>query len=565
MISKIILSKGIKVDRNYNNVLSYTNTDMLDLMRDEDHLVAYDDRCSFLHPTKSIMVNFGYEKCLQSNYIAFQNPDYSNKWFFAWIDDVIYRSDKNTEITFTIDAWTTWYGYWTKKTCYVERQHVNDDSIGSNTIPENLYINDIIEESSEMDASFDTSRYFWVAIQSSYTIKDSSDGTDPLPSNNGDQYDGIAVYNKTIYGTPIFLFAIDPEDPTNSFGNLEKFIKRTNFDKHIEDIENMFVIPDALIKPRYLNAHQAKAGTGKDSEFIWYTLAQTVVPEKLVTNIAKRTSFSNISVRNNKCYTYPYNYLYVTNNAGSSNIYKYENFSTTNCQFENQLALTIGVSGRVIPKYYKNMEYNEDESLPLGKFPTCAWSSDAFTNWLTQNSVNIPVGIALVVGGLALAGATGGASAGAAAAAGSSGALSGVSLGTTLAVSGASQVASGIGTYNESKLLPNVNGGQATGDVVWSNGNSGFIFRQMRADNESMKIIDDYFTKYGYAIKSLQSPNITGRRYWNYIEIGKTEEIGYGDVPSKFMEIINNSCRKGVTIWHSHSNLGDYSLNNTIL
>ena len=63
----------------------------------------------------------------------------------------------------------------------------------------------------------------------------------------------------------------------------------------------------------------------------------------------------------------------------------------------------------------------------------------------------------------------------------------------------------------------------------------------------------------------MEMPNITGRRYWNYVEIGGTEEIGYGDVPSKHMEIINKACRKGVTIWHSHSNLGNYSLNNTIV
>lgn len=160
-------------------------------------------------------------------------------------------------------------------------------------------------------------------------------------------------------------------------------------------------------------------------------------------------------------------------------------------------------------------------------------------------------------------GLTGGASVGATAGATTS--LGATSFGTTLAVSGASMASQGIGKYSESKLLPNIQGGQATGDILWSVGNISFIFRQLRADNQSMKIIDDYFTKYGYAIKSLQSPNITGRRYWNYLEIGKTEEIGYGDVPSKYMEIINNSCRKGVTIWHSHNDLGDYSLANTII
>ena len=87
----------------------------------------------------------------------------------------------------------------------------------------------------------------------------------------------------------------------------------------------------------------------------------------------------------------------------------------------------------------------------------------------------------------------------------------------------------------------------------------------MRAKTEYLKIIDDYFTRFGYAIKKLELPNITGRKYWNYIEIGQNEEIGYGDVPAKFMDVINNTCRRGVTIWHNHDNLGNYSLNNTIV
>lgn len=70
---------------------------------------------------------------------------------------------------------------------------------------------------------------------------------------------------------------------------------------------------------------------------------------------------------------------------------------------------------------------------------------------------------------------------------------------------------------------------------------------------------------FGYAVRHLESPNLTGRSNWNYVQIGNSEEIGYGDVPSKFMDIINSACRKGVTIWHSHTNLGNYALSNPIV
>lgn len=79
----------------------------------------------------------------------------------------------------------------------------------------------------------------------------------------------------------------------------------------------------------------------------------------------------------------------MSNNNGSNNIYKYEDFTSNNCVFENQFTISIGGSGRIVPKEYKNMLYNDDEALALGKYPTCAWSSDAFTNWLTANGVNM--------------------------------------------------------------------------------------------------------------------------------------------------------------------------------
>ena len=92
MNSKILLVKNIHIDRQYTNVLSYSEAQMLELC--QANLVAQADNYSFLRPTGSIMAGFTYAQCLQANYIAFQNPDYSNKWFFAWIDDVIYKGDK---------------------------------------------------------------------------------------------------------------------------------------------------------------------------------------------------------------------------------------------------------------------------------------------------------------------------------------------------------------------------------------------------------------------------------------------------------------------------------------
>ena len=188
--------------------------------------------------------------------------------------------------------------------------------------------------------------------------------------------------------------------------------------------------------------------------------------------------------------------------------------------------------------------------MPLSKFPTCSWSSDAFTNWLTQNSVNIATNLLLTAGSVGLAVATGGASA----------AVTGA-----LALSTAGNIANIIGQFHQANLLPSITGGNNNGDVNFASRSNYFALHHMRVKTEYLKIIDDYFTRFGYKINKLEMPNITGRRNWNYVEIGSSEEIGYGEVPSKFMDIINNACRRGVTIWHNHANVGNYNLDNAII
>lgn len=582
--SKIILAKGIKLDRNYNNVLDYSEYDMLVLLTNETHFVATSITYSFIRQSSdSILTEFTYSDALQSNYIAFQNPSYSNKWFFAWIDEVIYRGDKNTEIRFTIDSWTTWFNDWTVKKCFVKRHHVNDDTIGLNTVPENLDVGEVVEETEIEDDTFKSTFGFYVCINTTYQIADNSSDDDP-ESSRGTSMGSIRIINNNVFGNEVAVFKIVN---ASSYENVLNFLLRTNLDGHIADVRDMYIIPLAFITESTLVTHTAKWENRTTTPatvhtFTWYTLPYSDTSKKITFEIDKVSSYTGVSIKNNKCFVYPYNYLLVTNNQGSNNIYKYENFSTAKCNFEGQFAISIGGSGRLVPKYYKGIEYNEDECIPLGKYPTCSWAADSFTNWLTQNSVNLATSIALESTSLVLpfAGAAIGGSL-AASAANNMGLESGKTAltanmlkaqtikagieagNTTISASGT--IAGLIGQFHQAKLLPSIQGGQATGDVIWSSDRNTYIFRGMRVKTEFIKIIDDYFSKYGYAINKLEVPNITGRTNWNYIEIGNNDEIGYGDVPSIHMDIINSACRRGVTIWHNHANLGNYSLTNTIV
>ena len=90
--SKIIICKNIKLEKDYKDVINYTEQQMVTLCT--TNAVAIDSTYSFIRSEKNVIkTSFSYEDALKCNYMAFQNPDYSNKWFFAFIDDVEYAND----------------------------------------------------------------------------------------------------------------------------------------------------------------------------------------------------------------------------------------------------------------------------------------------------------------------------------------------------------------------------------------------------------------------------------------------------------------------------------------
>lgn len=231
MNSKIILVKNINIDRQYTNVLSYTETQMLELCRSQGHLVAQAENYSFLRNTGTIMAGFTYAQCLQANYIAFQNPDYSNKWFFAWIDDVVYKGDKNTEIIFTVDAWSTWFDKWNKKVCFINRQHVNDDTVGLHTVPENLDIGQIICDKVEILNELGSESYYYIVIGSNYNPSDET------------RYAGVGMYADYPQGCMWFAWLVNRNNYASTINDISQWIYDITVQQHANDIQIMFALP----------------------------------------------------------------------------------------------------------------------------------------------------------------------------------------------------------------------------------------------------------------------------------------------------------------------------------
>lgn len=532
--SKIILASGIKLDKSYKNVVDYTESQMLELVNNKKITDA--NNYSFIkHGKNEIEVGFSYSTCLQANYIAFQNPDYSNKWFFAFIDDIEYRANATTRIKFTIDYFATWFDYWNPSRCFVIREHVSNDTIGLHTYPEQL-------ETGEYTNHDDKTKF---GIGSCHAVVCTTE--DPFASPN--------YPNNIINSVPsgLHYFVVGDFTSVNFIGWLTDWaVKKSD----VSLINSIFIVPDSM------------TGYAQEGDLNYWSFALSEngmnyapyhkLPSRLIgsinmgdTNISK--PYNNIdgyTPKNNKLFCYPYNFMVVDNNGGSAYEYKYEDFTSQNCVFSTKGAITPGCSIKTIPRNYKHIDYNYEESLNALKLPVGSWSSDVYTNWLTQNGVNI--GISLLNAGISAIGGAGMIATG-------GGAVAGV---TALTGAGISVAQTLNEIYQHSRIPNQVSGNTNSGDVTYADGESVFTIYRRTIKSEYARMIDDYFDKFGYKINRLKIPNQNTRPYWNYVQIDMNDNIAYGNIPIDAMEIINTIYRNGVTIWHNHENIGNYSLNN---
>lgn len=119
------------------------------------------------------------------------------------------------------------------------------------------------------------------------------------------------------------------------------------------------------------------------------------------------------------------------------------------------------------------------------------------------------------------------------------------------------------GQLYEHSLTPNSARGNINGgDINTCSKKNGFFFYKMNIKQEYAKIIDDFFTMYGYKVNQVKIPNITGRPNWNYV---KTLEANIlGDIPQQDLQELKNILNSGVTFWHNSNTFLDYSQNNSI-
>ena len=212
----------------------------------------------------------------------------------------------------------------------------------------------------------------------------------------------------------------------------------------------------------------------------------------------------------------------------------------------------IGTIFTTIPKANYNF------TLSVKNFPMCSWVSDSFRAWLAQNSTRLIAGTATTVAGAI---ATGGVIGATAATSPWMTAEIAAARQTSNAISAGSSVANSLLQVIPAMLQPDHAHGVSKGMLSMANGEFGYHFYYARIKDEYARIIDDYFTRYGYAVKRNKKPNRTARPHWTYTKtIGCTIKAS---IPAPDAKAICDIYNNGITFWKTASEIGNYSLDNS--
>ena len=545
----IYFCSDVPLDNRYENTLYFLN-DTAQKAYFGTKITATMRNCTYQRQTRRIRCSTSIMTLDKCNYLYFINPAYENRYYYAFIKGVYYINNEVTEVEFEIDVIQTYFLECQLHQCFIERAHTSNDTIGNNQIPEQL-------ETGEYKT---VSWTHTTALEAMCIVVAATVDQDGNPVD-GDYYAGVYT------GVKLHVF--------RAAADVNAFLKKLTDLNKADAVVNIFMMPYT------------------------FSVAAGVAPKVNEFNISKPyTTIDGYTPKNKKLFCYPYNVMHVTNGEGLSADYRYEFFSDSPCNFKVIGSMSTTPQAICIPVNYKMGGFNYDEKLVLDGWPQCAWNIDTYKAWLAQNAnlidwqdntnlmlqrnARIQTGRAtdnaiLNVIGSAITAAGAGALAGSAvpgvgnAVGAGAGALVGLAKAGYNAwqqpvqnditlQSVQSQIDQVLAMREDHATTPPqaVGGGSST--VMQGLGMKSFFIFQKQITAEFAKIIDDYFTLYGYAQHKLAHPNIHARSRFTYVKTRGCTVTG--NAPVWAVAAIGRIMDTGITWWADTANVGNYTAAN---
>lgn len=453
----------------------------------------------------------------QCNYLMFQNTAFGNKWFYAFINSIEYVSNNTSEVSFTIDLFQTWFLDCTVGQCFVEREHVTDDSIGAHTLNEDVPTGEMITAIEERLSDYSKEYVYGVEICISDT-----------------QLNGIAN-QPTWFDKPVLsgVFQGSKIGTTENGNELLSFLNNVISAGYQSTIIQVFTIPKSLAPS---------------------LIGVTIETLKKLPDLPVK--FGDYTPVNNRLYSSPFVDYVVYAPTGDKMILHPELFNDS----ENKSVIFSGNQGtnpQVIcnPFRYKNsLTKNKTEGFTLnygikGSFLYDAYQAEIASYGVGEVGGSILKWLPKVISGASYAAQS------------ISPLISAESLNYSNVSSGFAGVGSIVGTigdylketHDTSKLS-----GASGGNVLWAQQILDAFVQVRQVREEYARIADNYFSMFGYKVCRLKVPNIATRPSWNFVKCSTVTVTGA--IPADAEELIVSVLKKGVTFWKT--SFGNYTANN---
>lgn len=512
--SRIVLCSGVPFDKDYS-ITSYFAT-----ASDQSTAILAKAKYTYTPVTYqraglgAVRVNHKADDLYDVDYMAFQNTSYGSKWFYAFVDSVDYINDSVSQVNYTIDEVQTWYFDAQIPPCFVERCHSATDDIGQNILPEPVELGEHVSQGVTKDTHYSS-----LAVVVLYV--DVEQG-----AANGSVLDGVYT------GCTAKAFHLST---AGSSGGLDDFI--SDYIQSPDSIVAMYMCPQNLIAGgSFTDGYVITSSSGSGGIGTNFSLSA----------IAPTDQLNGYTPKNNKLFTYPYNYLLVTNANGESLSLRYEFFSNLTPKLQINGNISPPVALKLMPCGYKGTVYQSldpgayiNESIEINNYPYCSWNSDYFKAWLSQNAVPSALNLA-------------------------SGVAVSAMKGDVTKAFGVSQAVNALNNlYSASIHSDIVKGNVSSGNINVSAGLQAFWYSRMSITADYARTIDDFFTRFGYAQNKIMNPPTHNRQKFTYVKTNGCKVNG--NLPAESQRIIENAYDNGMTFWNGMSNVGDFSGTNNLL
>lgn len=525
-----------------NHILDFVDVNSQNTFFDNLPSKFHLEDATFQRKNMYIRMNGKFDQIQLYNYGWYENHLENMRYYF-FITDVEYRSDESSFVYIKIDPWQTYQFQLKYKPCFIERKHVTDDVVGNHTYPEMLESGEYIIQNKIETITSATDMYYMISVTNNLMEKESE-----LPS---DLKTNVTLNNGVINGTKYIIF--------DSVSSLSKTIKYYNEQGKNDSIVSVSNLPKKYI-PIEITWYESEQIEGVRYAYIprsVYAFGIGNITGTKPSSLGYNNAYTPV---NKKLLTYPYVALLVDNHAGSVGEYKFEDFNSDGFTFEGRTCITPSCNTIYIPLNYKmtageSNTRNFNEIITGTKLPLGSWNNEVFSNWYAQNELNLAVtnvgGGIKIVGGLGLM-LTGG----------------GSLMGAGLLASGTMDIMNMFGQMYQHSMVPNqINGNANNGNINIGMGIIDPTFYTVTIKPEYARIIDNYFSKYGYKVNKLETPKIRTRLNWNYL---KTMDIQFDidltrPIPQIYELELKSMFNNGVTIWHNYANMYNYNLSNNVI